>query len=313
MKDNNLIDELREGMRARTDHTEVPNGFADRARRTARRRSARRAAAAGTPLLAAAGVATILATSAGSGGSFPRAAQAPNVAVSGGQAHDTAYIVTRVKAKVAADSHNGTLIHTYAYGSGDVRSDGSIVNLKYEVSNGYEYTAPDGAVYWRTTLYDDAAGTARFDEIDDWIPDANGKYTSTRILINLAKQTYSQNVYDGESGPSTGPTPNLQSSPSEVQQALQNGHVTNDGTTTINGTHAIALSVTLPNRPGVAPSERFTLYADTQTYQPLRTLYAYDGHLNLEVNDWVPATPANITIAKDDSIPAGYTKVAKAH
>jgi hypothetical protein len=41
INDNDLIDELRDGMRAHTDRTEVPQGFVDHARRTARRRSAR--------------------------------------------------------------------------------------------------------------------------------------------------------------------------------------------------------------------------------------------------------------------------------
>ncbi len=39
----------------------------------------------------------------------------------------------------------------------------------------------------------------------------------------------------------------------------------------------------------------------------------YDGLPDLFVNDWMPATPDNTAHATDDSIPAGYTKVDKAH
>lgn len=98
MNDNDLIDELRAGMREHTDHTEVPSGFADHARRTARQRSARRVVAAGSPLIAAAGVATVLAAGAGSQSSPPRGGQTANVTVGSGQIQDTAYIIRQVRA-----------------------------------------------------------------------------------------------------------------------------------------------------------------------------------------------------------------------
>ena len=194
-----------------------------------------------------------------------------------------------------------------------MRSNGSIVNLRYEVSDSYEYTAPDGAVYWHSTLYDDndPAGRARFDEIDEWIPHASHHDTNTRILINLTKKTYSENVYRDRTAPDEGPTPNLLSSPSQVRKSLRGGRVTEKGTATINGRSAITLAVALPTRLS-APSETLTLYVDARTYQPLRTIFAYHGHLDLEVNDWAPATPKNIAMAKDDQIPSGYTKVTKA-
>ena len=306
MNDNELIDELREGMHARTDHTEVPNGFADHARRTARRRSARRAAAAGTPLLAAAGVATVLATSAGSGGSSPRAAQAPSVTAGGGQAHDTAYIVKRVKANLAADSQNGTVIHSVDYRTGQVSSAGSLVNLGRKVYDEYRYAAPDGTEYSQDTYYNQD-GSVQLTGFDTYVPGANGQGTDTETVINPANHEYSQSQYPGTHDPDGGATPNLYSSPTEVQQALQNDQVTQQGTATIDGTQAIALLVNVPSDP----PQTTILYVDAQTYQPLRTVQQVSGSNHvLSVEDWVPATPDNIAMAKNDSIPAGYTQAA---
>lgn len=306
MNDNDLIDQLSEGMRAHTDHTEVPDGFADHARRTARRRSARRAAAAGTPVLAAAGVATVLATSTGSGSSSPHVAQGPTVTVGGGQAHDTAYIVKRVKAKVADANQSGTAIHGSLYGNSDENSDGSLsLGAKYE--DEYDYTAPNGAAYDHETYYH-SDGSPRLITSNMCSPDGDCIGT----IINPVNHTYSQTQTSGSSG-SEGPTPNLNSSASEVQQALQSGQVTQMGTTTVNGTPAIALSVTFTAPSGATPTH-FTLYVDAHTYQPLRTVttvLVLDDH-NVSVSDWVPATPDNVAQAQANSIPAGYMKVANA-
>jgi hypothetical protein len=101
----------------------------------------------------------------------------------------------------------------------------------------------------------------------------------------------------------------LAGSPSEVQQALQSGQVTRKGTTMVNGMPAIALSITVPD----AQSVRLTLYVDARTYQPLRTVTVVDGNPSGPyVADWMPATQDNIAKAKDDSIPASYTKVDRA-
>lgn len=87
--------------------------------------------------------------------------------------------------------------------------------------------------------------------------------------------------------------------------------MTQKGTPTVNGTPAIALSITVPLPD--AQSVHLTLYADARTYQPLRTVTVAGGNPSGPyVADWMPATPDNIAEAKDDSIPAGYTKVARA-
>jgi hypothetical protein len=141
-------------------------------------------------------------------------------------------------------------------------------------------------------------------------PVVNGKSDVTLTVINSENRTYSQTQTEYSvpaNAPATAPAAGLQSSPSEIQRALQNGRVTREGTTTVYGSRAIALSVTLPRVVDL----HYTLYVDAQTYQPLRTVTVGASADNSATNvaDWIPATPGNIAKATDNSIPAGYTKV----
>jgi hypothetical protein len=308
MNDNDLIDELRDGMRARTAAAEVPEGFVDHARRTARRRSARRAAAVGTPLLAAAGVATVLATGASSHGSSAHGAQAPNLPADGGQIHDTAYIVGRVQANIVAASQNGTVVQSDDYRTGQVSSDGSLANLGWKMDDGYEYAAPDGTEYSSETQYWQD-GTVQLATFDSYVPAAGGDGTDSETVINPASHEFSQRQYQGTPDPDGGAGPDLFSTPSQVQQALQSGHVAQLGSATINGTHAIALSVAVPSNP----PQTTILYVDAQSYRPLRLVRQVNGggHVLL-VQNWVPATPANIGMAKNQAIPSGYRRATPA-
>jgi hypothetical protein len=140
-------------------------------------------------------------------------------------------------------------------------------------------------------------------------PVINGKQDVALTIINHASRTYSQeqteySVTGGANAPGS-PALGLASSPSEVQQVLQSGQVTQKGTTTVNGTPAIALSITAP----LSQSIHLTLHVDARTCQPLRTVTVVDGNPRPYVADWVPATPGNIAKTEGDSIPAGYTKV----
>ena len=325
LDDNDLIDRLQSAIAEHQSDITAPEGIGDAARRAARRRTATRAVSAGVPLLAAAGVATVLATSPGSGST---AASGPVV---GGSAltvpsgpvkgRDTAYVIKRVKAKVADDIQGGTMVHSFTYASGS-DSEGSLINLGQETEDGYEYTAPDGDVSSRNAIYDQTSGSLQAVLINDFSPDARGRYGDRRTIIYPGNQTYRQDEYPGLADPDTTPqTPNLFSSPSEVQQALQKGRVTQSGTTTLNGTQAVALSVKVPSGSSMvstasgthAVSTDLTLYVDAQTYRPLRTTLSFGGYPGLMVSDWVPATPQTITQATDDSIPAGYSRVDHGH
>jgi hypothetical protein len=311
--DNDLIDRLQSGIAERQSGISAPDGIGDDARRAARKRTATRAAGAGVPLLAAAGVATVLATGSGSaskaaGGLGAGGSAAPAAVVTGGplKAVDTAYIVKRVKANVAASSQDGTFWHSEQFEGGTVSSDGSLVNVGTKEADTYDYKAPDGTGGFRDVSYNDD-GSPNLTMTERFSRDSNGTMDDAQTIVNPSKQLYSQTRYPGVSADlGQGTSLTLSSTASQVAQALQSGQVTQTGTVTINGTQARALSIAVPG-------EGFTLYVDAQTYQPLRTVLTLNGEADLEITDWLPATADNIAQAENDSIPAGYTKVDKAH
>jgi hypothetical protein len=312
--DNDLIDRLQSGIVERQSDVSAPDGIGDAARRAARKRTATRVVGAGIPVLAAAGAATVLAIGSGSGSTGAGGVSAGSSALSAPtgpvKAEDTAYIVNRVKAKIADDNQSGIVIQTQLYASGDVSSDGS-VTLGTQTGEGWDYAAPDGTFYQRNVgvSADGSPNPTAVTGIGVSGPVVNGKQDVTLTVINAANHTYSREltVYSVPPGTPAAPSPavDLQSSSAEVQQALQSGQVTQEDTTTVDGTPAIALSVAAPQ------SLQFTVYVDAQTYQPLRTVTVGTDSSNSTafVTDWIPATSDNIAKAEDDSIPAGYTKV----
>ena len=305
------------------DHLVEHHG-ADRAqvRATTPPRTSRRPVVVGIAAtgLAAVGVATVLATSSGPD---PTAAGGPRAGGTGGAAHpttaasggpgervDTAYIVQRVKAKVADEvSQDNTASQFAEYNSGEVSSDGTLTlgPKSYEAS---QYIAPDAVEYDHATWFN-TDGSTTFISITVQDPVVDGKQSFSGTYIEQANHTYSQIRTDpsapGAGKSPVGPTPSLDSSPSQVQQALQSGQVTQMGTPMFNGAQAIALSINAPHYQNI-------LYVDPQTYQPVGQVIIPDhfvrGLSAVGISYWVPATPANIAMAKDDSIPAGYTKVS---
>ena len=228
---------------------------------------------------------------------------------------DTAYIVTHVKAGIADASESSRVVHTYGYFSAHESPDGSLVHSGPKRGEGYQYMAPDWTFYQRNWTYNKDGSPTGIIGHGVTGPVVNGKQDTTLTIINHASRTYSQQQaeHSGTGGANAPgwPALGLESSPSEVQQALQSGQVTQKGTTTVNGTPAFALSIpaSLIGVPH-AESVHRTLYADVRTYQPLRTVTVVGGTPGSPyVADWMPATPDNIAKAKDDSIPVGYTKV----
>jgi len=299
--DNDLIARLQSAIAERQAGISAPEGIGDAARRAARRRTATRAVGAGVPVLAAAGVATVLAISSGSGSPAAggSALSAPTGPV---KIEDTAYILKRVQAKVADDIHNGTVFHSYIYFDSRVSSDGSLVSSGPMSGESWQYTAPDGAWYTRNTQNNRDGSPTGVIGIEVLGPVVNGRQSATQTIIDAANHTYSRMRTEGyASGPSSGL--GLHSSPSQVQRALRSGHVIQKGRTTVHGTPAIALS--LPDRRG-----QYILYVDARTGQPLRTVSTTRGNPSPPyVTDWVPATRENIAKAEDDSIPAGYKRL----
>lgn len=179
-----------------------------------------------------------------------------------------------MKAEIADAGQSSLVLHTYGYFSARESPDGSLVHSGPKSGEGYRYTAPDGTCYQRNWSYNEDGSPTGITGHGVTGPVVNGKQIVTLTLINHANHTYSQErtEYPGTDGANAPPAPpalGLASSPSEVQQAIQSGQVTQKGTTTV---------------------------VDGNPSGPY-------------VTDRIPATPDNIAKTEEDPIPAGYTKV----
>ena len=297
MNDSDLIDELRDSMRAHTDRTEVPAGFADEARRTARRRSARRAAAAGTPLIAAAGVATVLVTSGGSAGPSSPAAPAPTVTVGGGQMQDTAYIVRRVSARLAT-VQSDVVKTVETGGNGNPGTNVTVTSWAYtDPQSGVEYTSSDMASPSGTSIYVQFMVGTPAGKGARWV------YTN----LDPVQHLYAVSSDTG----STGPT--LADDIQQIKKQLDSGRATVDGTATVDGQPTIKL--TMPTQEEGWTS---TLYVDPQTYAPVQSFGEApvnpqdpSADTDTTTEEWLPATGENIANAQLGQIPANYTRVSQ--
>jgi hypothetical protein len=144
---------------------------------------------------------------------------------------------------------------------------------------------------------------------------AKGSEQYAMTLIDNATHTYSQAGDIRYGIPANAPTDagqpvvGLGSTAPQVQQALQNGELTEKGTTTINGTSVIALTTEMSNDTPQGSSYNLTLYVDAQSYQPVRIVQQVQGSPVVDIQDYEPATAANVALAEQNSIPTGYTKV----
>lgn len=297
MNDSDLIDELRDRMRAHTDQTEVPAGFGDEARRRARRRSARRAAAAGTPLIAAAGVVTVLVTSGGSAGPSSPAAPTPTVTVGGGQMQDSAYIVRRVSARLATVETD--VVKTVETGGNG--NPGTNVT-----ATSWAYTDPRSGVAYTSSDMASPSGTSIYVQFMVGTPAGNG---ARWVYTNLDPVQHLYAV-SSDTG-STGPT--LADDIQQIKKQLDSGRATVDGTATVDGRPTIKL--TMPTQEGGWTS---TLYVDPQTYAPVQSFGEApvnpqdpSADSDTTTEDWLPATAENIANAQLGQIPANYTRVSQ--
>lgn len=210
-------------------------------------------------------------------------------------------------------SQGSLVIHTYGYFSAHLNSDFSLVHSGPKSGEGYQYLAPDGTRYIRSCSYRQDGTPTGIISHGVLGPVIDGSQHSTLTVINHGSRTYGEELTEysvNGAGKSYSPSPDLASSPAEVRQALENGEVTQQGTTTVHGTPALAVPVPVPRTVGRADSIHFTLYVDARTHQPLRTVTVVDGNPHPGIADRLPATPDNIAKAKDDfTIPAGYAKV----
>lgn len=297
MNDYELIDELRETMHAHTDRVEVPQGFADGARRTARRRSARRAVTAGTPLLAAAGVATVLATGGGSARPSSPAGQAPTATVGRGQIYDTAYVVRRVSARLA-DVANDVAETIETGGSGSAQADVTVTT--------WAYTDPQSGVEYESSAMVSPGGAHVYDQFIVGTPTgSSARWQSTNLDPD-------QHLYAVTT--SVGPkSPTLADDIQQIKLQLHSGQARVDGTATVDGQPTIKL--TMPVQEGGWTS---TLYVNARTYAPVQSFaeapagaQGASPEPDRTTEKWLPATAQNIGNAQLAQIPAGYAQVSQ--
>lgn len=297
MNDSFLIDELREGMRTHTDQTEVPSGFTERARRTARRRSARRAVVAGPPLLAAAGVATVLASTAGS----PVGAHSSSIAAGTPRVHDTAYIIRRVRAHLAGFGQSDVVETVETGGNGNPGTDVTATSWSYTDSqSGVEYTSSTMVSPSGTNIYDQfVVGTPADNNV-------NYQYTNLDPVQHLYAVSHN-------TGPQNAGATNLAADVQQIKKELDSGEATQDGTATVDG--QLTIKLTFPAMQGWTT----TLYVDAQTYVPVQSLSVspIDAQNPSAGNDvttetWRPATAADIANAQLAQVPGAYAQVSQA-
>ena len=303
LNNTDLVEELHAGMCERADTIDAPAGLPASARRIARRRTATRAATAGVPMLAAAGVATVLAVGGGSGhggASVPAgsAAQASAPQALSGHAEDTAYIVRRVSAKLDQAGQTEVVERVSAGGNGNPGSDST--------NPVWSYTDPQTGDYYSSSQLISPSGTDVYEQYIVGTPDGNQmKYQSTNL--NPVQQEYAVQTSVGPVD-SDSPAADAQ----QIKSELASGKATQDGTATIDGQSTIKL--TLPNTAGYTD----TLYVNSQTFEPVEST----GEMVINPNDgadgtntvtekWLPATAANIANATLAQLPSRFTEVSQ--
>jgi hypothetical protein len=247
------------------------------------------------------GVATVLATSAGSPRSSPRGGQTAQVVVGGGQMRDIAYIVRRVRAHLAAAGQSDVVETVETGGNGNPGTD--------VTAPSWWYTDPQSGVEYSSSMMISPSGTHIYEQFVVGTPISNGiryRYTNLDPLQHL--YAVSSNV--GPSNPAT--ESDAAADAQQIKQELDSGKATEDGTATINGQPTIKL--TFPEAQGSTS----TLYVDSQTYQPVQSLSvapanAHDPSAGTDTTteNWLPATAANIANAQLAQIPGGYTQVSQ--
>jgi hypothetical protein len=302
LNNTDLVEELHAGMCERAATIDAPAGLPASARRIARRRTATRVATAGVPMLAAAGVATVLAVGGGSGhggASVPAGlgARAAPQALSG-HAEETAYIVRRVSAKLDQAGRTEVVERVSAGGNGNPGSDST--------NPVWSYTDPQTGDYYSSSRLISPSGTDVYEQYIVGTQDGNQmKYQSTNL--DPVQQEYAVQTSVGPAD-SDNPAADAQ----QIKSELARGKATQDGTATIDGQSTIKL--TLPNTAGYTD----TLYVNSQTFEPVEST----GEMVINPNDgadgtntvtekWLPATAANIANAKLAQLPTGYTEVSQ--
>jgi hypothetical protein len=321
MNDSDLFYELQEGMRERADRIDVPPGLAAEARRAARRRAAGRALTTGVPVLAVAGAAAVLTLGGGSGTSGlatsgPHGSASPISTGLAPHVQDVAYIVRRVRthlARLAVAGEGQVLEQTTMPGNG---------STDHPASNNTDWMYIDpqsGAAYQRSV---DSSADGTYLQTNALVTAPTDGSLHTRVTsLDPSSHTYftsdsavSQLVNSSTSATQLG----IRSTEQQIEQALADGRVTQEGTAIVDGQSTIELSVPPASQStsGQPAHSTITLYVNSQTDQPVREVDVSPNNADdpsagnaTTTLDWLPTTAASIALTKVQ-IPANYTQVS---
>ncbi|MGH2873607.1 MAG: hypothetical protein ACRDL5_14245, partial [Solirubrobacteraceae bacterium] len=220
---------------------------------------------------------------------------------------DTAYVVRHVRAALAATTVNVT------------------ESVLPDREQDWMYVDPSTGVQYQRDIYPHASASSG-SVIGIIATPVNGYLHFNILTVDHTDRTWSESKSVASAPIPTGVTTGsiaTDDTPQELRQALADAGVTQMGTTTVNGTTAIALSFpasgsvtvhtdsqshrppfkrpTTPSSHDRTATATVTLYVDSQSYQPLREVTATPtagGVTETSMQNWLPATPANIALTK---------------
>lgn len=239
-------------------------------------------------------------SSGGSGGAAPGSVRivgphAPPPAH--GSAHNTAYIVRRVRARIAdADNGRGVVLST-------------VNKTGYPIYRNVTYYNPRTGILYQNDKAYTHRGRELFVNVDATIPIKNYVHFHS-FSIDYGDHTWSDGwsvaaePFPQHLAPSKRSVPPSAMSPASVVEKALSSHIaTRTGMAKIDGIRVIVLK-----SRAVRTTSRCTF--DAQTYQPLRETERMRGKFQLDrITSVLPATRANISRAKNPpKIPSGYSR-----
>jgi hypothetical protein len=267
---------LRRGLAAGVEDLAIPDGLGRGGIRRARRRTAKRAAALGVPATAAAVVLAVVL----SGGGGVRTGNTTGI--------DASAVVRRVSDQATRLAAGGGVLETATAGDG-------------QRSREWVYTDPHSGVRYDRAKYFNAHGTYNYGYWNRGRHVGHGRVRNVALELHPLQKTYG--VQSGTSSARTSSTVGVPSTARDIVKALRRGRVRLDGETTLAGRRVRRLALA-----GSQGRGQRTLYVDAATYRPVEEVIHLKprGHPITDRIFLLPATPANIALARDRPDLDGY-------
>jgi hypothetical protein len=232
-----------------------------------------------------------------------------------GHARDTAYIVRRVRARLA---------HLALAGQGQVlEKTGTIGNgtagNPVVRNTDWAYIDPRSGIAYQRSVDRSASGTTL--AINELITTPINNVLHTQVtFLNPSRHTY---FIDNTAPPGgsvsaavSGTQFGIKSAADQIERALRNHDVAQRGTATVDGQSTIRLSVPPPPlllKAGLPRGTTITLYVNSRTYRPVEEVEVSPANVHnpsagggTSTSRWLPTTAATIALAHL-RIPPGYT------